>query len=183
MPYEAKKDKGDPLLYPYARSNTKHMKGNLNSWRVDEDIYQIVAAEDLEKPGTRHSIRTDYSVDYTTGRLMSFSTVFAVMFNGCTGIMAGSNMSGDLKRPSYSIPRGTIMAVIFTYVVYNLLAVLLSCTCDRLVADRPPGGAPILHAQQSCVRKKSSNQGFSGSAIFKCGGLQLPEFPIQHALL
>lgn len=51
---------------------------------------------------------------------------------------------GDLKQPSYSIPRGTIAAVIFTYLVYNLLAVLLSCTCDRYVLDRPPGGTPTL---------------------------------------
>uniref|UniRef100_A0A8C5PQ80 Solute carrier family 12 member 9 n=1 Tax=Leptobrachium leishanense TaxID=445787 RepID=A0A8C5PQ80_9ANUR len=79
----------------------------------------------------KDNLYPQYTTDYTTGKMMTFTTVFAVMFNGCTGIMAGSNMSGDLKNPSYSIPRGTITAVIFTYIIYNLLSIMICCTCDR----------------------------------------------------
>ncbi|KAM9316572.1 solute carrier family 12 member 9-like [Gastrophryne carolinensis] len=79
----------------------------------------------------KENVYPQYARDYTTGRMMTFTTVFAIMFNGCTGIMAGSNMSGDLKNPSYSIPRGTITAVIFTYIIYNLLSLMICCTCDR----------------------------------------------------
>ncbi|XP_062993929.1 solute carrier family 12 member 9 [Elgaria multicarinata webbii] len=72
-----------------------------------------------------------YSRDYTTNNMMSFATVFAVMFNGCTGIMAGSNMSGELKNASSSIPKGTIVAVVYTFVIYFFLFFMTSFTCER----------------------------------------------------
>ncbi|XP_008424401.1 solute carrier family 12 member 9 [Poecilia reticulata] len=82
------------------------------------------------------NLHAGYVEDYTTGKMMSFATVFAVMFNGCTGIMTGSNISGDLKNPSFSIPRGTITAVIFTYIIYNLLCIMVACSCDRVLLQR-----------------------------------------------
>ncbi|XP_041444935.1 solute carrier family 12 member 9-like isoform X2 [Xenopus laevis] len=78
-----------------------------------------------------NNLQADYSLDYTTGNLMNFATVFAVMFNGCTGIMAGCNLSGELKQPSRSIPIGTIIAVIITFFVYLILFIFTALTCDR----------------------------------------------------
>ncbi|KAF5887115.1 solute carrier family 12 member 9-like [Clarias magur] len=78
-----------------------------------------------------NNLWSGYSLDFSTNQMMSFSTVFAVMFTSCTGIMAGANMSGELKNPSVAIPKGTIMAVLYTFTVYILLFFLVSSTCDR----------------------------------------------------
>ncbi|XP_054352390.1 solute carrier family 12 member 9 isoform X3 [Pongo pygmaeus] len=80
-----------------------------------------------------------YAEDYTTGAMMNFASVFAVLFNGCTGIMAGANMSGELKDPSRAIPLGTIVAVAYTFFVYVLLFFLSSFTCDRTLLQEDYG--------------------------------------------
>ncbi len=58
----------------------------------------------------------------------TFFTMFALFFPAVTGIMAGANMSGDLRDPARAIPRGTLASVGFTALVYLSMAVLLAGT-------------------------------------------------------
>ena len=67
-----------------------------------------------------------------------FWTVFAVFFPAVTGIMAGVNMSGDLKDPVKSIPSGTLAAVITGYVIYMILPLFLAFRVDTAnLIDNP----------------------------------------------
>lgn len=68
---------------------------------------------------------------------LGFWAAFALFFPAVTGIEAGVALSGDLKKPSRSIPIGIIASVIVGGIVYVAIAVFLSkhATKQQLLKD------------------------------------------------
>ena len=69
----------------------------------------------------------------TVDMYTSFVLLVGIFFPSCTGIMAGSNRSGDLADPQKSIPIGTIMAILTTSTVYLSSVLLFAATVDPLL--------------------------------------------------
>ncbi|CAO1631510.1 unnamed protein product [Parajaminaea phylloscopi] len=61
----------------------------------------------------------------------TWSSVFGVLFPAATGILAGASMSGDLRKPSKSIPKGTHWSLLCTFVIYAVVFVILAGTTAR----------------------------------------------------
>jgi amino acid transporter len=68
---------------------------------------------------------------------LPFEAVFAIFFPAVTGFTVGVAMSGDLKDPGKSIPKGTMWAIGTGMVVYIGLAILfaLKVNRDMLLSD------------------------------------------------
>lgn len=68
---------------------------------------------------------------------IGFWALFAVFFPASTGIMAGANMSGELKNPRKSIPVGTLSAIVLSLFIYLSLAYWLarSATSEELLGN------------------------------------------------
>jgi amino acid transporter len=78
-----------------------------------------VISADLQAPEMTPTYRTAPA---------GFWYVFAVFFPAVTGFTAGIGMSGDLKDPRRSIPRGTLLAVMTGALVYLTIPLLLAIT-------------------------------------------------------
>lgn len=79
-------------------------------------------------------------LDFDFKNMDQFFVVFAIIFPAFTGMTAGVGLSGDLKNPSKSIPRGTIWGtllgmIIYVFIIYKLInyASPEQLTSDQLV--------------------------------------------------
>ncbi len=75
------------------------------------------------------TLQANLAADWTPR--YSFFAVFALFFPAVTGIMAGVNMSGDLKDPARAIPRGTFFAVGVSALLYAVMTVAFAACVPR----------------------------------------------------
>ena len=105
--------------------------------RIQYGILAILVAALLSffSGGWGDFVSPNLQPQYTEG--ISFWIVFAVFFPAVTGIEVGISLSGDLKDPSKSIPRGTIISIVVTSLVYIAAAVwfAFNLTADELITN------------------------------------------------
>ncbi|KAH6673166.1 amino acid permease-domain-containing protein [Halenospora varia] len=65
------------------------------------------------------------------GGTETFQDLFGILFPATGGIFAGASMSGDLKNPSKSIPKGTLYGLGTTFVLYTLVILAMAATITR----------------------------------------------------
>ncbi|XP_032621589.1 solute carrier family 12 member 3-like [Chelonoidis abingdonii] len=62
------------------------------------------------------------------GESGNFFGMFSIFFPSATGILAGANISGDLKDPAVAIPKGTLLAIFWTTLSYLAISATIgSC--------------------------------------------------------
>ncbi|KAE8617794.1 hypothetical protein XENTR_v10009198 [Xenopus tropicalis] len=89
----------------------------------------------------------NFGPDFRNGE--GFFSVFAIFFPAATGILAGANISGDLKDPQGAIPKGTMWAILITTIAYLGVAIC---------------------AAASVVRDATGNLNDTITSAFKCNG-------------
>lgn len=61
----------------------------------------------------------------------NFQDLFGILFPATGGIFAGASMSGDLKSPSRSIPKGTLYGLATTFALYALVILVMAATITK----------------------------------------------------
>lgn len=113
---------------------------------------------------------TNFGPDFRDGH--SFFSVFAIFFPAATGILAGANISGDLRDAQSAIPKGTLLAIFLTTIVYVAVAWIAGACVVRdaagpLILDLLSGnltgnGSMVLNDTASMYGTTTTLEGIDG---------------------
>uniref|UniRef100_A0A8C0EP42 Solute carrier family 12 member 1 n=1 Tax=Bubo bubo TaxID=30461 RepID=A0A8C0EP42_BUBBB len=100
----------------------------------------------------------NFGPDFRSGE--GFFSVFAIFFPAATGILAGANISGDLKDPQVAIPKGTMLAILITTVAYIGVAI---CAASCVVRDATGNINDTVVPGMSCNGSSACSLGYDFS--------------------
>ncbi|KAM9827005.1 solute carrier family 12 member 7 isoform 2-T2 [Neosynchiropus ocellatus] len=108
-----------------------------NMWSVYGPLDQLVEDQKMPSVGASDPAVDKY-MPYVVNDITTFFTLLVgIYFPSVTGIMAGSNRSGDLRDAQKSIPIGTILAITTTSIIYITCVVLFGgCIEGVLLRDK-----------------------------------------------
>ncbi|XP_054840332.1 solute carrier family 12 member 7 isoform X2 [Eublepharis macularius] len=104
-----------------------------NLWSVYGDKGSIVEKQNQPSVPVPEEAK-DLDLPYVFSDIMTYFTILVgIYFPSVTGIMAGSNRSGDLRDAQKSIPTGTILAISTTSFIYLSCIILFGACIEGVV--------------------------------------------------
>ncbi|XP_048092298.1 solute carrier family 12 member 6-like [Alosa alosa] len=124
----------------FLQNNVSHLEGipGMASGVIKENLWSVYQSQgEVLEQGSGPSpdqVQQPNHLPYIFADLTtSFTVLVGIFFPSVTGIMAGSNRSGDLKDAQRSIPIGTILAILTTSFVYLSCVVLFGACVEGVV--------------------------------------------------
>lgn len=81
----------------------------------------------------------------------SFWMIFAIFFPAMTGLESSVSLSGDLKKPSFALPLGTITSVITAYIIYMAIPYFIWHAAPREQLIQDPMIIPHIAKYESLI--------------------------------
>uniref|UniRef100_A0A8C5KKX5 Solute carrier family 12, member 7 n=1 Tax=Jaculus jaculus TaxID=51337 RepID=A0A8C5KKX5_JACJA len=104
-----------------------------NLWSTYSDKGAFVEKKGVPSVPVSEESRPNGLPYVLTDIMTYFTMLVGIYFPSVTGIMAGSNRSGDLKDAQKSIPTGTILAIVTTSFIYLSCIVLFGACIEGVV--------------------------------------------------
>ncbi|KAG1937889.1 solute carrier family 12 member 3-like isoform X2 [Pimephales promelas] len=80
-----------------------------------------------------------------------FFRMFAIFFPAATGILSGVNICGDLKDPTGGIPKGTLLAILWTTLSYLLISITCAATVVRDASGNVNDSLALTNFSMPCT--------------------------------
>ena len=135
---------------------------NEADWGVE---FTGVSAQTLANNLLPHSTGSEYN------GIETFRSLFGILFPATSGIFAGASMSGDLRNPSKAIPKGTLWAMLLTFIVYIVVILSLASSITHAsflqnanVISKTSLWEPIILAGECAVTFFSALMGLVAAA-------------------